>query len=371
MKILFCVRHNFYEAPGGAQIQITKTKEYLEKLDIQCDITTTPYDVDYNKYDILHLTDLTWVYDNIVYLAEIKKQNFMGKKVFSTIYWPFDDYASNGAPFLQKIIFKIFGVNGFEFVKALAKFIIKREPIYLNGLKKSYIQTQKEIVSQMDWLLPNAELEMQALNTRLDLKLSNYSIANNAIDTNIFKKIEKDKTIIKNSNLITFVARIDSRKNQLNFLKSMMDTSYEIRFIGNAGPNSQKYLKELQSLGEKRGNVKFISHIPQGEVFKHMLEAKVNVLTSWIETPGLVSLEAGYAGCNIVVSDKGSVRDYFRDYAYYCKPDNISDIKSKTIEAMNSEFNNEFKELIKNEYSWQNTAIQTLEAYKRVLNEEN
>jgi glycosyltransferase involved in cell wall biosynthesis len=371
MKILFCVRHNFYDAPGGAQIQILKTKEYLEKLDVICDITTTPFNIEYNQYDILHLTDLTWVYDNIVYLKEIKEQNFKGKKVLSTIYWPFDDYASNGAPLVQKIIFKIFGVNGFEFVKALAKFIIKKEPIYLNGLKKSYISMQKEIVSNMHWLLPNADLEMEALNNRLGLCLKNYSIANNAIDTQVFDKVKASKKIVKNNKLITFVARIDARKNQLNFLKSMMDTKYEIRFIGNAGPNSQNYLNELKKLAETRGNVKFISHIPQEEVFEHMLEAKVNVLTSWIETPGLVSLEAGYSECNIVVSDKGSVRDYFRDFAYYCQPNNIKDIKEKTIQAMNNKFNHNFKELIKSKYSWEQTAYQTLEAYKRVLNEKN
>jgi glycosyltransferase involved in cell wall biosynthesis len=368
MKILFCVRHNFYDSPGGAQIQILKTKEYLEKLDINCFITTSAYNINYHNYDILHLIDLTWVYDNIIYLEEIKKQNFTGKKVLSTIYWPFDDYASNGAPFLQKMIFKIFGINGFEYAKSLAKFIIKREPIYLKGLQKSYIQIQKDIANSVDWLLPNAESEMKALNNRLNLKLTNYSVANNAIDTKLFEEIESKYKVKKNKRLITFVARIDARKNQLNFLKSMMDTEYEIRFIGNSGPNSQKYLEELKKLASKRGGVKFISHIPQEEVFKHMLEAKVNLLTSWVETPGLVSLEAAYAGCNIVVSDKGSVRDYFRDYAFYCKPDSLNDIKEKTIEAMNSEFNNEFRELIKTEYSWENTATQTLEAYKRVMN---
>lgn len=31
MKVLFCVRHNFYSSPGGAQIQILKTVEGLEK----------------------------------------------------------------------------------------------------------------------------------------------------------------------------------------------------------------------------------------------------------------------------------------------------------------------------------------------------
>ena len=136
MKVLFCVRHNFYDAPGGAQIQIVKTKEYLQKLGVLCDLTLTPLNVNYNDYDILHLTDLTWVYDNILYLKEIENQNYKGKKVLSTIYWPFDDYASNGAPFLQKIIFKIFGINGFEFVKAFGKFFRKGEKIYLNGLKR-------------------------------------------------------------------------------------------------------------------------------------------------------------------------------------------------------------------------------------------
>jgi len=368
MKVLFCVRHNFHSSPGGAQIQIIKTKEYLEKLNIVCDITTSPHGIDYNNYDILHLTDLTWVYDNIVYLKEIKKQDYRGKKILSTIYWPFDDYASNGAPFLQKIIFKIFGVNGFEFVKAFAKFIIKKESIYLNGLKKNYIEIQKDILKDIDWFLPNAELEIQALNTRLGLNLTSYSIANNAIDTNIFDKLEAEKSIVKNNNLITFVARIDARKNQLNFLKSMMNTKYQIRFIGNAGPNSLNYLKELKKLADKRGNVEFISHIPQEEVFIHMMEAKVNVLTSWLETPGLVSLEAGYAKCNIVVSDKGSVCEYFRDYAYYCQPDNVEDIKEKVIDAMNKPFDNNFRELIKSEYTWENTASQTLEAYKKVLN---
>ena len=87
---------------GGAQIQIIKTIEYLKKLGVECDLTLTPYGVDYNNYDILHLTDLTWVYDNILYLQEIKKQNFQGKKCCQPFIGLFDDYASNGAPLFQK-----------------------------------------------------------------------------------------------------------------------------------------------------------------------------------------------------------------------------------------------------------------------------
>jgi glycosyltransferase involved in cell wall biosynthesis len=369
MKVLFCLRHNFNSSPGGAQIQILKTKEYLEKLNITCDITVSPYGVDYNKYDILHLTDLTWVYDNMLYLEEIKKNNFKGKKVLSTIYWPFDDYALNGAPFIQKQIFKIFGINGFEFAKTLGKYMLKRKKVYLKGLKSKYIENQRKIVMAVDWFLPNAETEMQALNDRLVLNNTNYSVVNNAIDTKLFDEVLKKNSISKDNSLITFVARIDPRKNQLRFLKAMMDTEYKIRFIGNPGPNSRSYLKKLKQLAETRGNVEFISHLTQREVFEHMLEAKLNVLTSWVETPGLVSLEAVYAKCNILVSKKGSVVDYFRDYAFYCAPDNIEEIKSQTIKAMNCDFKEPFRDLIKSDYSWEVTANQTLYAYKKVLNE--
>ena len=176
---------------------------------------------------------------------------------------------------------------------------------------------------------------MLALNKRLNLELKNYSIAYNAIDTYVFDEIKKENKVVKEQNLITFVARIDPRKNQLNFLKSMMDTDYKICFIGSAGPNSKKYFKKLKILAKKRGNVDFISHTTQEEVFKYMMKAKVNVLTSWVETPGLVSLEAAYGDCNIVVSDKGSVREYFKDYAYYCS----------TVDK--------FKEDIRTYFSWE------------------
>jgi glycosyltransferase involved in cell wall biosynthesis len=363
VKVLFCVRHNFHDSPGGAQVQILKTKEYLEKTGVICDLVVTPDNIDFDQYDIVHLTDLTWVYDLLVYLKKLK--SYKGKKILSTIYWPFDDYASNGAPWLQKLIFKFFGINGFEYAKALAKYVLQKEPVYLQGLKQSYIQNQINIVKGVDWLLPNSRMEMDALNNRLGLQQVNFTVVHNAIDTTLFDTILADNKIEKRDDLITFVARIDFRKNQLAFLEAMQETSYKIRFIGNAGPNSQKYYETLRQKAQRRGNVEFISHITQEEVFKHMMEAKVNVLTSWIETPGLVSLEAGYAGCNIVVTDKGSVRDYFKDFAFYCMPDDVQSIKEQTVKAMESEFDEGFRSLIKSDFDWSNTAQQTLEAYQK------
>lgn len=369
MKVLFCVRHNFHTSPGGAQVQIMKTRHYLEELGVNTDLVTSPEGVDFSLYDIVHLTDLTWVYDLFSYIEKLKAVAYKGKVVLSTIYWPFDDYAKNGAPPLQSLFYTLFGINGFERAKALAKFVVRREPVYFKGVVNSYISSQRKIVEAVDLLLPNSEMEAQALFSRLDVKKP-YAVINNAIDTKVFDEIKQKNADADKQEVVTFVARIDARKNQLGFLEAVMDTDFKIMFIGNPGPNSQKYYQRLKRIAQKRGNVEFLSHLAQEEVFRYMLEARVNVLTSWIETPGLVSLEAAYAGCNIVVSDKGSVREYFKDYAFYCDPADTDSIKKAVLNALRLPYDPSVADLIKEEYSWRKAAEQTLSTYHQLLADE-
>ena len=62
--------------------------------------------------------------------------------------------------------------------------------------------------------------------------------------------------------------------------------------------------------------------------------ARVHALPSWIETCGLVSLEAALAGCNVVVSTAGHELEYFRDLAYYCDPANPASIRRAVVQAI-------------------------------------
>lgn len=366
MKVVFCVRHNFHSSPGGAQIQIMKTSAGLKKLGVECDIITSPAGVDWEKYDIIHLSDLTWVYDLLRYLECLK--NVRKPKVLSTIYWPFDDYAANGAPFIQRMIFKLFGVNGFEFAKAAVKCVTQRNLVYLRGVTRSYIGNQRSIANQVDWFLPNAETEQQAMNHRLGLNKTNYSVVNNAIDVSLFDVLRSVKTYEKVPNTVVCVGRIDPRKNQMALLNALYsDRDIRITFIGQPGPNSRGYAEELKKRAEVRGNVEFLMQMPQREVFEHLLTSQVHALPSWVETPGLVSLEAAYADCSIVVGKRGSVGDYFRDYAWYCEPDSPESIRKAVLEALQNKPSQGLKTLIRQEYSWDYAAKQTYEAYQTIL----
>ena len=85
------------------------------------------------------------------------------------------------------------------------------------------------------------------------------------------------------------------------------------------------------------------------------------------ETPGIVNLEAGLAGANLVVGDCMPVKEYLKEYALYCDYTSITDIKDKVIKAYNSERDDKTRIFIEENYTWDVVAKKTLQAYKNIL----
>ena len=68
---------------GGDTVQIEKTKEQLEKLGVEVDISLE-LEPDLSAYDLVHLTNVTRIQETYVQMQNAKKQ---GKKVaLSTIF---------------------------------------------------------------------------------------------------------------------------------------------------------------------------------------------------------------------------------------------------------------------------------------------
>ncbi|MCB0311341.1 MAG: tetratricopeptide repeat protein, partial [Bdellovibrionales bacterium] len=94
--------------------------------------------------------------------------------------------------------------------------------------------------------------------------------------------------------------------------------------------------------------------------------ARVHVLPSWYELPGLVTLEAAFHGCNVVVTDCGTTRDYLGHKAFYCNPWDEKSIKIAVQEAMESPLVPGLKETVMKN-SWDNAGQDTLDAYKAAI----
>ena len=111
----------------------------------------------------------------------------------------------------------------------------------------------------------------------------------------------------------------------------------------------------------------FLGSIPHEELRELYQIAKVHALVSWMETPGLSSLEAAAMRCNIVVTKKGDTEEYFEDFAFYCEPDDVRTIKEAIDNAYLSDFNEELRNKILTNYTWERAAESTLRGYNKAL----
>lgn len=365
MKVLFQSRTNLFTVFGGDTIQLLKTKEYLEKLGIEVDISTelTP---DLTGYDILHLFNLARPQETWLQIKNAKKQ---GKPVaLSTIYMSYQEYDRKARQGIARYVAKALTKYQIEYLKIVARIVKNREfnKGILSLIFLGYKRTQKRICKEIDIFLPNSESEMQQVVKDFPLKNYLYKVVPNAVDLNLFnyEKTEIPKEYQYLKDCVLCVARIDGNKNQLNVIKALNNAPYKVVFIGKPAPNHVKYYEEMKKIAAD--NIIFFPHMDHEKLSIFYKLAKVHILASWVETTGLSTLEAGVMNCNVVITKKGCTYDYFGEQAFYCEPDNIKSIREQTDLAYQSQFKNELKKLIIENYNWEKAAEATLEGYRSI-----
>lgn len=364
MKIAFCMSEHFFTTGGGGRIQILKTKEYLEKLykDVSISIIHEADNIN-SDFDIVHIFNLADLDLNMTFIKAAKNVN--AKIYLSTIYWDYKYLILTG------MFSKIFGYDYntliFNIENSLGKIIsfFMGRPEYLNPkTKNKYI----EILNKVDYLLPNSTEEGEKLLEYCNLNSSSYKNKIIPIVNAVENVVSADKFDLNLKNYVLEVGRIEPAKNQLKLVLALRDKKLPIVFLGHDYFPNSKYSKKLHKIAKKRGNVFFFDQVPYNQVHSFYENASVHILPSLRESPGLVSLEALLNGCKIVVcNDKFTpVNSYFKDIATIINPLSKKAIKN----GINAEINKQrdfdkIKENIINKFTWNNTAIETYEAYLR------
>lgn len=358
MKVLFVSRPTIFSIPGGDTIQMQFTAKYLRELGVKVDILSEKLVPDYPSYDLIH-------YFNITRPAVILNQIYRSKKpyVISSIFVDYGFYKELNQNRLFRMLTTVFGSDGIEYLKTVAKHILRKEKMpYFPYFWLGQARSIKKILQKACCVLPNSLNENKRLQTRYKTNVPFYVIPN-GVD---FDKFAVYKPIIRKKKQLICVALIEPRKNQLNLIKAVEGTDYNLKVIGDPAPNHLNYYRACQKLAG--ANVEFIPRVSQKELTIHYLESEVHILPSWFETTGLASLEAAYLGCKIVVSPKGDTKDYFKEYAHYCDPNSVLSIKKAIEDALNTVYSPTLKNLIVKEYNWQNAAKLTFDAYSKILN---
>lgn len=353
LNVAFVARSTLYSSPGGDTVQIDRTAAYLRLSGLRVDIYTTDREIDYEAYDLFHYFNIIRPGDILYHIGRTDKPF-----VVSPIFVDYSEYERKCRGGMAGLVFRLVGNCGSEYLKCLLRWLKNGERIrstryWLQG----HCHSIRYILQRCAAILPNSNSEYRRLRAAFAYKGSGY-IVPCAVDLATFRK-NCDQG--RQANLILCVGRIEGRKNQLSLIRALKGSDYELVIIGQSSPNHTAYYEACKAAADE--TVRFVSHISQAALQEYYHRAKVHVLPSWFETAGLSSLEAAFCGCNIVVGDRGDVRDYFGEDAWYCDPGQIGSIRRAIDEAVAAACGNNLQQRIETEFNWANAASRTRDCY--------
>lgn len=227
------------------------------------------------------------------------------------------------------------------------------------------------LLNSVEGLLPNSWLELKSVQTDLNWCGDNFKIAHYGVNPKLF--LDADPEQFRRHTGITgpFVlqaGRIEAAKNQAMLCWALRETNVPIVLIGGSShwPGYAELCKEIS--GEK---LTIINHLPQELLASAFAAARVHCLASWMDTCGLVSLEAALSGTPLVGSTFGHELEYLQTDAWLADPANPENLR-RAIEAAwqagpHSERPTRLKQRILAEYNWERTTDRTLELYNKIL----
>ena len=357
MKVLFIARSTLYTVYGGDTVQVENTAAGLRALGVEVDIKLTHEPMDYGPYQLLHFFNIIRPADILVHA-----QRSQTPYVVSTIYVDFSEYERTERRGFARLVTNLLSRDAVEYLKSLARWIRNGERIQsATYLLWGHRAAVRKVARHAALLLPNSHSEYHRLQQDYGIDTS-YHVVYNGIDTRLFGR--EDVSVERNPLLVLCVARIEGKKNQLNLIRALNNTRFQLMIVGKPAPNHLSYNEACRR--EAAANIRFVDFVAQEHLVRYYQQAAVHVLASWNETCGLSSLEAAYNGCNLVITDKGDTREYFEDDAWYCDPSDPDSIRKAVESAAAAPFCERIRQRVQEKFNWPHAAEETWKAYKRV-----
>ncbi|MDR7295814.1 glycosyltransferase involved in cell wall biosynthesis [Pelomonas aquatica] len=367
MKILFQSRFNLFTAPGGDTVQLMKTAEYLRRLGVEVDIGTVD-EPDLAGYDLVHLFNLMRAED--VYFQALNARRQGVPVALSTIYGLYTEFERKARGGWAGVASRRLSAWNIERLKIVAKGVKNRnmsKGAWLVALLGYHRQVER-LAELVDVFLPNSHGEMGRVHQDYPVSRSRpFEVVPNAVDVEVFDpaRVKARPEIERLRGCVVSAARIEGRKCQVELVRAMKDLPVDLVLIGKPAMNDIGYYNAVQR--EAGSRVHFVGQIDHAQLAEYLSVAKAHALISWMETPGLSSLEAGAMGCNLVITAKGDTRDYFGDGAFYADPESVPSIRAALEQALSAPAPEALQRRIRDEYTWEKAAAATLRGYEAAL----
>jgi len=237
-------------------------------------------------------------------------------------------------------------------------------------------------VHKADHLITISEHSKQDLVTHLGIAPDKISVTPLGVDPIYFERVaDQTRNEVLNKHglkpgFFLFVGTLQPRKNLPKVLEAFKALPASVRkehpliIVGRNGWANEALLPELKRL-EEQGEGRWLSYLPQSEVFALLQSAGALVFASLYEGFGLPVVEAFAAQCPVIASNTTSLPEVTGDAAWSVDPTDAQSISAAMLDVLH---NHELKaQRIESglararHYSWHECARQTLAVYRKVL----
>ncbi len=373
MRVLMQTRSavSVASSPGGDVAQAQETARALNALGIEVRVSSE-LQPDLADVDLVHVFNLVRPQDAMVQARHAWRHRL--PVALSTVYcdmWEYDSSARGG---IGGAIARHAGRNSIELAKAAGRAVRSRElhrglvPLLWPG----YRALQRELLERCDVLLPNSVSELRRIERDLEMEIpqERYVSVPNAVDPAFYDAHALDgcsppEHLAEHEGCVLCVGRVEGRKNQLNVIRALAgDDDRRLVLAGPPAANQRAYVEAVRAEVGRHANVQWLGAVSAEDKRWLYRLARVHVLASWMETTGLVSLEAAALGCALVVTPNGDTREYFDGYASFCRPDDPESISDAVDDAYRTGPNVKLQQHILAEYTWDAAARASARGYE-------
>lgn len=184
----------------------------------------------------------------------------------------------------------------------------------------------------------------------------------NVANTTKIKKLPKFK------NTLLYVGSLYPHKNLSLVLQSLKSLpKYKLLIVGSRNVFQDKVKAQIK-YKEIEDQVEFLGYVPDDDLAKLYQQASALVQPSFSEGFGLTGIEAMSFGTSVLASDIPIFKEIYKDAAFYFSPHSTASFIQAVhaLEQKTNDVNKEGINIAKN-YSWEKMALQTLQAYKEIL----
>jgi GT2 family glycosyltransferase/glycosyltransferase involved in cell wall biosynthesis len=366
---------------GGDHHQVRAVAEALRTFGVDVEIADVPHP-DARGFDLAHVHNLWFPHQTLPQVQGLRARHPALPLALTPIWWCMREKnwteraigqiarrpAAERPALLEHLADGRLTVDGTTRAEATTSAIPQSE------LWPGFEDGQARIAHLVDHWLPQSEVEARLLAARTGAHKP-ATVVPNGVDHVVFAEADPGPGraflgLPEHTPFVATAGLVEPRKNQLLLIHALAGTGIPLVVVGKA--YDRDYLRACRDVPGI--DVRFVDHVERPLLASILAAARVFALPSFMECASIASLEAGVAGCSLVVGDRTSEAEVYGDTALRCDPANIHAIRAAVRrafeehdQALGIARRTAFRDHARTVHTWEFAALRTLTGYVDLL----